>query len=148
MKRFSLWLKLAAGLQLLTALIHGVGLFVSPPTNNDTERRLFELMDSYRFDLGGGFHRTAAELTTGLSICFSLLCLLGALMNWYLLRKQPERDLIAGFINISLVVFGICFAWMVWFTFLPPIVLTGLIFVFLILARLTVKLSPLLPEKK
>ncbi|HET6979883.1 MAG TPA: hypothetical protein VFI24_26360 [Pyrinomonadaceae bacterium] len=141
MKRYSLWLRFAAGFQLLTALIHGVGLFVSPPPNNDTERQLFGLMDSYRFDLGGGFHRTAAELTTGLSICFSLLCLLGALVNWYLLRKQPGKDLIAGFININLIVFGICFAEMVWFTFLPPIVLTGLIFVFLILARFTISRS-------
>ena len=138
MKRFSLWLRLAAIFQLLTGLIHGVGLFISPPPNNDTERQLFELMNSYRFDLGGGFQRTAAELTTGLSVCFSLLCLMGALVNWYLLRKQPGKDVIAGFININLIVFGICFLEMVWFTFLPPIILTGLIFVFLILARLTV----------
>lgn len=137
MRRFSLWLRLATIFQLLTALIHGVGLFLSPPPNNDTERQLFALMDSYRFDLGGGFHRTAAELTTGLSACFSLLCLMGALVNWYLLRKQPGKDMIAGFIDINLIVFGICFAEMMWFTFLPPIILTGLIFIFLILARLT-----------
>jgi hypothetical protein len=138
MKRFSLWLRLAAIFQLLTGLIHSTSFFVSPPPNNDTERQLFELMNTYRFDLGAGIHRTTAELTTGLSICFSLLCLLGALMNWYLLRKQPGRDVIAGFININLIVFGICFVEMIWFTFLPPIILTGLIVLFLILARVTV----------
>lgn len=137
MKRFSLWLKLAAGFQLVTCLIHSVTLFLKPQPANDTERQLVALMN-YKFDFGAGFHRSMAEVTTALSACFCLVCLLGALMNWYLLRKEVGRDVMAGVININLVVFGLCFVVMCLFTFLPPITLTGLIFIFLILARITV----------
>jgi len=43
-----------------------------------------------------------------------------------------------GVIAIDLLVFGICFIVMAVFTFLPPIVLTGLIALFLTIALLDV----------
>ena len=43
-----------------------------------------------------------------------------------------------GIVWINLVVFGICFVMMLVFTFLPPIVLTGLITLFLMLAVITI----------
>jgi hypothetical protein len=46
-----------------------------------------------------------------------------------------------GFVGINLLVFGICFVMMLVFTFLPPVVMTGLIVVFLILGFLTIQSS-------
>jgi len=141
MKNYITWLKTASIFQFITAAIHTTTLFVTPLPNNETEKQLFTLMDTYSFDFGAGFYRTMSELTLPLSACFSLVCLLGALVNWHLLRKKAESEIIKGVININLIVFGICFGLMAAFTFLPPVVLTGLIFLFLIFSRLTLRKS-------
>ncbi len=138
MKKYTTWLKTALVFQFITAVIHATTLFLKPPPNNETEKQLFALMDTYKFDFGAGFHRTMGELTLALSACFCLVCLLGGLLNWYLLRKKVEPEIMKGVININLIVFGICFGLMATFTFLPPVILSGLIFLFLILSRLTI----------
>jgi hypothetical protein len=138
MKKYSTWLKTAAILQFTAAIIHAITLFVTLPPNNETEKQLFTLMDTYRFDFGAGFHRTMGELIFALSACFCLVCLLGSLLNGYLLRKKVGPGIMQGVINISLLVFGILFALTVMFAFLMPIILSGLIFLFLIFSRLAV----------
>ena len=139
MKKYATWLKTAAIFQFIAAVIHATTLFVTPPPNNETEKQLFTLMDTYKFDLGAGFYRTMGELTLALSTCFCLVCLLGGLLNWYLLRKKVEPEIMKGVITINLIVFGICFGLVATFTFLLPIILLGLIVLFLILSRLTIR---------
>ena len=134
MKRYRFWLWLAVVFLLLTALIHSVTLFLQPAAQNETERQLFDLMASYKQDFGAGFRRSTKELVTALSACFSFVCLLGGLTLAFLLRKQAEVPIMKGVVGIHVLVFGICFALMAVFTFLPPIVLTGLIFLSLLLA--------------
>lgn len=119
-------------------MVHTIGFFVKPEPVNDTERQLFDLVQNYRLDLGVGFHRAMGDLMTGLSMCFTLLFLFGCLMSFYLLHKRVAADVMKGVININLIIFGFCFAWMVVFTFLPPIILSGLVFAFLVAARLAV----------
>ena len=136
MNTYSFWLRAAAIVQVVTALIHSVSFIVSPEPANDTERQLLKLLESYKLDLGGGFHRSMGDLMTGLSMCFTLLYVFGGLIVFYLLRKRIEAGVMKGLINIYLVVFGFSFLWMVVFTFLPPIVLTGLVFVLLVVARI------------
>ena len=134
MKRYRFWLWLAVVFLLLTALIHSLTLFFQPAAQNETERQLFDLMASYKQDFGAGFKRSTKELVTALSACFSLVCLLGGLTLAFLLRKQAEVRIMKGVVGIHVLVFGICFAVMAVFTFLPPIVLTGLSFLSLLLA--------------
>lgn len=139
LKRYRFWLWTAVVLLLLNALIHSLTFFFFQPVpHNETERQLFELMTSYQQDLGAGFKRSTSDLVTALSACFSLVCLLGGLTLGFLLRKQAEVRIMKGVVGIHVLVFGICFAVMVAFTFLPPIVLTGLIFLSLLLAYLLV----------
>jgi len=138
LKRYTLWLWIAIVFMLLNAAIHSVTLFIQPEPQNETERQLTHLMTTYRNDFGAGFHPTTGNLVTALSSCFSLLCLLGGLMNGYLLKKKLGVEVMRGVIVIDLLVFGICFIVMAVFTFLPPIVLTGLIALFLSLALLAV----------
>src|SRR4029078_1833025 len=107
--------------------------FVELPPKNETEKQLFTLMDTYKFDFGAGFHRTMGELLFALSDCFCLVCLLGSLLNWYLLRKKLPAQTMEGVININLVVFGILLVLTIMFAFLLPIVQSGLIFLFLVL---------------
>lgn len=132
------WLWTAVVLLLLTALIHGTTLFLAPAPQNDTERQLIELMRDYKTDFGAGFRRSTKELFTALSACFSLVCLLGGLTLGYLARQPVESRILKGVVGVHALVFGICFGFMLVFTFLPPIVLTGLIFLSLVMTYLTI----------
>ena len=128
----------------VTALIHSLTLFFQPAPQGETQRQLFDLMANYKQDFGAGFKRSTKELVTALSACFSLVCLLGGLTLAFLLRKQADVRLLKGIVGIHGLVFGICFALMVVFTFLPPIVLTGLIFVSLVLSYFLIPRQPAL----
>ena len=127
----STWLKIAIALQLLTAFVHSLSFFSDPVAANDQEKMLIDLMYNYSMDLGAGYQRTMHEIVNALSACFSLVYLLGGAINWYLLRQNAEPRMLRGLLTIQLAVFGFAFALMVIYTFLPPIVLTGLVFVFL-----------------
>ena len=134
LKRYTFWLWVAVAFQLLTVLAHSSSFLVTPVPNNETERQLLDLMTNYQMDMGAGLHRSMRNLFNALSACFSLLYALGALTNFYLLRKRVDADLVRGFLLIQLLVFGITFGVMALLTFLPPITLTGLVFLFLALA--------------
>jgi len=142
LKRYSLWLWAAIAFMLLNATIHSVTLFIQPAPQNETERQLNQLMTTYRNDFGAGFHPTTQNLFTALSSCFSLLCLLGGLTNAYLLKKQVNAGVMHGVVLINFLVFTICFVVMAVFTFLPPIILTGLIALFLGLALVSLLSAP------
>jgi hypothetical protein len=139
LKRYTFWLWMAVVFMLLTGAVHSISLFVHPVPANEVERQLIELMTTYKNDFGAGFHPTMGNLFTALSSCFSLLCLLGGLTNAYLLKKKIHAGILKGFVWINLLVFGICFVMMLVFTFLPPIVLTGLIVLFLALTLITIR---------
>lgn len=141
LKRYRFWLWAAVVFLLLTALIHASTLFIQPAPQNETERQLLGLMTGYKQDFGGGFQRSMKELFTALSACFSLVCLLGGLTLGFLTKAKADVRILRGVVGVHVLVFGICFGVMVAFTFLPPIVLTGLIFVSLLIAFLVMPRS-------
>jgi len=138
LRRYTFWLTAAVLFQLLTALIHAVSLFVRPTPADEIERQMMEAVFTVRLDPGSGFSPTFWNLFTAASSCISLLCLLGGLVNGWLLIKHAEPNLMRGIIAINVGVFGICFLVMIFFTFLLPIILTGLIFVNLLTALLVI----------
>lgn len=138
-KYFSIWLWGTIILQLLTAVFHSLSFFMTPEPKNETEKQLLELTSGYKPDAGMGFNPSFADLFTGLSLCFTLICLFGALLNWYLKRKNIAADLWKGILLIEGIIFGAVFAAMLAFTFFPPVVCTGLIFIFITASYLTVK---------
>jgi hypothetical protein len=133
LKRYTFWLWAAVVFQFLTAVLHGIGVVSGLQPSNDAERHLIEMINSTRLEADGVFTPSFANLFTALSSCFSLLCLLGGLTNAYLLKRGP-REIMNGILPINILVFGACFAIMLCFTFLPPIVSTGLIFVCLLVS--------------
>ena len=142
LKRYTFWLWIAIAFLLLNTIIHSATLFIQPAPQNEIERQLNHLMTTYHNDFGAGFHPTPQNLFTALSSCFSLLCLLGALMNAYLVRKRVSTEIMRGVLAIDLLVFGICFVVVAIFTFLLPIILTGLIVLFLALAFIALLREP------
>ena len=126
-------------LLFLTALIHASTFFIPPPPpQNDTERQLLELLANYKQDFGAGFQRTMNDIFLALSACFSLVSFLGGLTLCYVARKQIALGILKGIVGIHVLVFGIYFGVMAAFTFLPPIILTGLIFLSLLVTYLLI----------
>jgi hypothetical protein len=142
LKRYRFWLWVAVVFLFLTALIHATTLFLQPAAQNETERQLFDLMSGYKQNFGAGFKRSTKELVTALSACFSLVCLLGGLTLGFLLRKRADVRIMKGVVGIHVLVFGICFAVLVVFAFLLPIVLIGLIFLCLLLTYVLIPRQP------
>jgi ABC-type cobalt transport system substrate-binding protein len=138
MKKYTFWIKTAAVFMLLNAFIHSITLFVEFAPEDATGKQLVDLLTNYHPDLGPIFHPSFGNLLTALSSCFSLLCLLGGLLLFYLAKKIPDTGIWKGILNINLIVFGVCFAVMLVFTFLVPVAFSGLIFLSLVAARLTV----------
>ncbi len=138
-KRFSIWIWAAIIMQLLTAAFHSMSFFVKPVPQNDTEKQLLDLVSNYKPDAGMGFHPSFSELFTGLSISFTLICLFGAALNWYLKKKQLPADTWKGLLLIEALVYGALFLAMLFFTFFPPVICTGMIFVFVLGAYFSAK---------
>ena len=127
LKRYRFWLIAAVLFQFLNAILHSLSFLVNPNLKNDTERQIHELITTYREDMGAGFHRTFLELFTALSACYPLLCLLGGFTLGYLVLKQVDVEILRGVVLINLIIFTVMFVIMFAFTFLPPIVMSGLI---------------------
>lgn len=130
-KKFSFWIWGTIVAQILTAAFHSLSFFMNPEPANDTEKQLFDLVNNYKPDAGMGFNPSFASLFTGLSLCFTLICLFGAVLNWYLNRKNITADLWKGVLMIQIIIFGAVFAAMLAFTFAPPVICTFLIFIFI-----------------
>ena len=137
LNQYSFWLKTSIILQVITAAAHSMSFFFTPEGSTHQERLLIDLMQNYRTDMGAGFSPSTMNIMTAFSACFALLYLMGALVNGYLLRRKTDIVTMKGIITINLVVFGVCFMVMALNTFLPPIVMTGMVFLSLIVSRLT-----------
>jgi metal-dependent HD superfamily phosphatase/phosphodiesterase len=133
-RRHTFWLWLAVVFQLLNAVAHSLSFFITQVPTNETERQLLELMGNYQLDMGAGFHRTTHQLFTALSACFPLFYLLGALNNIYCLKTRVEPRVLRALLAIQAIVFGIALGVIIVFAFLPPIVLSGLVFLSLAVA--------------
>lgn len=136
LRRYTFWLTAAIIFMFLTAAAHSLSFFVAPELENDKDRQLHELLHNYYHDMGAGFHRSFFDLFTALSACYPMLCVLGGLTLGYLLWKNVSPELMKGILLINVFIFGICLIVMVVFTFLPPIIMTALIFGNLLLAYL------------
>ena len=114
-------------LQFLTAFFHALSFLSSPRATNETEKQLIDLMVGYKQDMGMGISRSTYDLFKGLSTCFAFICILGGWINLYFLKTNLDATHWKGLLRIESIVFGAVFIAMMVFTFLPPIVLTGMI---------------------
>jgi hypothetical protein len=135
LRSYLFWLRFTFVVQLICAGIHSISLFIGPQPETDTERQMLDLM-SIKNDMGAGFNPSMLDFFLALSSCFTFLYLLGGLINLYLVRRRVDVSLLAGIVNINLIVFTPCFLIMTFMTFLPPVILTGLVTFGLIATRL------------
>jgi len=139
MRNYSFWLKAAIISQSMTGIFHVLGIISGSKPNNDTEKTLLDLMQNYKFDLGSGFLHSMDDIKLAFSISFALLLFFSAALNFYLLKTNIAPNILKGVIVINLLTYILCFITMAMFTFLPPIVCTGLITLFLMIALLQIR---------
>ena len=134
LRSYIFWTRAFIVIAILTALVHSISFFVKPVAANETEEQLIHLMATYKMDAGSGFHPSMRDLFNALSSCFTLVYFLGGLTTWYLLNKKVDAEILKGISGIQLVIFGAAFVIMLLLTFLPPVILTGLTFLFISLS--------------
>ena len=125
---FSIWIWFTIIMQVLTAVFHSISFFAKAKPRNDTEKQLVDLMKDYKLDMGAGIKRTFYNLFIGVSTSFTIIYIFGALINWYFLKQGTTLDIWHGFMLIQMIVYGAIFGLQLRYTFLPPIILTGLVF--------------------
>lgn len=133
-KKYEFWLLAAAIMQCFTGAMHTLGIVMGSKPSNAEEAELLDLMNSYKMDMGAGFHHTMQDIMTSFSISFALLLFFAAFLTFFLHRQKLDDRTMHGVIIINLIIFLICFVTMAKFTFLPPIICCGLIFIFLLIA--------------
>lgn len=128
---FSFWIWGTIIAQLLTAFFHSLS-FISPAKpRNEMEKQLVEITTKYKLDMGAGIKRSFYNLFIGVSSCFTIIYILGATLNWYFVKTGISADVWKGLLLIQLIAYSIVFILQVRFTFLPPIIVTGLVVLFL-----------------
>ncbi len=130
-ENFSFWIWGTIIAQFLTASFHSLS-FISPAKpRNEQEKQLIHINRNYKIDMGGGIRRSFYNLFIGVSSCFTMIYLLGGALNWYFLRSGIGASTWSGLLLIQLIAYGMVFLLQVKFTFWPPIIVTGLVFLFL-----------------
>ncbi|MGE5107688.1 MAG: LIC_13387 family protein, partial [Sphingobacteriales bacterium] len=112
---------------------------ISPSPKNNTEKQMLDLIMNYKMDLGAGFERSWYQIYTSISICFTFLFLSFATVNWFFKKMNIGAGLWRGLLLIETILFGLVLLVTVTFTFLPPIICTGLIFLFALGSYLSAK---------
>jgi hypothetical protein len=131
LENFSFWIWAIIIAQFLTAFFHSLSFIAKPNPKNETEKQLIDLLENYKMNMGGGIKRSFGQLFIGVSTCFTFIYILGGTMNLYFLKSSINADVWKGFLLIQLITYGIIFLLQVRFTFWPPIIVTGLVFLFL-----------------
>lgn len=131
-----LFYKLGSYGLILFALLHSLSFFSDPAKllTNDEDKRVWQLIQTHVFNLGG-MSTTTESLLTGFNLYLTAFTLFTGLLNLLLIKVFINN---AVFLKpaavLNLVMLGAL--WVITFIFfhLPPLILFGLSWVFFLLA--------------
>lgn len=126
---FSFWIWFTIIMQVLTAIFHSLSFVSKARPRDEKEVQLMDLLKNYKMDMGAGIKRSFYNLFIGVSVCFTLIFIFGAVINWYFLKQGTPLEIWHGLMLIQMIVYGIIFLLQLRFTFLPPIIVSGLVFI-------------------
>ncbi len=131
-RKFSFWIWGTIIFQWFTAALHSTAVFIAPKPEitDEKEKLLVDLAANFKKDYGAGFVRSYDDFVFAVSLSFTIFFLFSGFVNWWLNKKKISGEVWRGLLLIQVITFGIVFITMLLFTFLPPIVCTGFIFLF------------------
>ena len=135
MKLFRISINASVFFLILSGIIHSVSFIVQPQPENDTERQMLDLVNTFKMDMGAGFIRTFHQIFLFFSACFTLILFFGGILLYYLNKNNISKQLMAGTLNIYLVFYGILYILLWTLAFLPPILCMTFVFVSLVFSR-------------
>jgi hypothetical protein len=139
MKLFKIAINASWIFLILTGLLHSLSFIVKQEPSNDTEKQMLDLIQNYQMDLGNGFLRSFHDIYLSMSISFTMLCIFGGILLYYLNKNRISKIAMTGVLNIYLIFYGVLYLAMWKFTFLPPIVCVTFIFLSLVVSRMSIK---------
>jgi len=120
---------------LAAAHLLGHVTMVGATGDDETERRMLELMRSHQQDFGWGFVRSMMDLVAGFSLAFAVLAAGIGLLNLVLLRHmRAVPDLLRSAAVVNAGVCGVMTGVALRYWFIAPLAFLALAFVCFVLA--------------
>lgn len=139
MFNYRLFFKIGSWALIITGLLHSLSFINDPVATNDTEKQFFDLMKTYKFDLGNGFHRTFWELMAFFNFAPTLFSIFGGIVNLYVLKHWGETPRFKGYLYLNTACWALFAIPLMGFTFLTPMICWGVAVLMFILASLLYK---------
>ena len=107
--------------QLVSVAVHFFGMSRQHDPAGGQEKMLYDLMHSYRFDLGAGFIRTMSDFLTGFGVVYGVFVLFLGLINVFAIRQAGDSRFLRSLCWLNVLCMAAVAAIAFKFFFLPPL---------------------------
>lgn len=107
--------------QLLSVAVHFFGMSRQHAPAGGQEKMLYDLMHTYRFDLGAGFVRTMSDFLTGFGLVYGVFVLFLGLINVFAIRQAANSRFLPSLCWLNVLCMAAVSAIAFKFFFLPPL---------------------------
>ena len=124
-------------IQLLSVLVHFLGMLRKRVPANDQERMLSDLLHSYKFNLGAGFVRSTSEFLAGFGLVYGVFVLFFGLINLFAIRQADNSHFLRTLCWLNALCMAIVTAIAFKFFFLIPLLFSLIPFLAFLGAAMT-----------
>ena len=107
--------------QLISVAVHFLGVLSNRAPSDDQGKMLYDLMHSYRFNLGAGFVRTMSDFFLGFGLVYGVFILFFALINLFAIRQAESSRFLRSLCWLNVMCMAAVAAIAFKFFFLPPL---------------------------
>lgn len=107
--------------QLISVAVHFLGVLSNRAPSDDQGKMLYDLMHSYRFNLGAGFVRTMSDFFLGFGLVYGVFILFFALINLFAIRQAESSRFLRSLCWLNVMSMAAVAAIAFKFFFLPPL---------------------------
>lgn len=123
--------------QLVSVAVHFFGMSRKHEPASGQEKMLYDLMHTYKFDLGTGFVRTMSDFLTGFGLVYGVFVLFLGLINVFAIRQAGDSCFLRSLCWLNAMCMGTVAALAFKFFFLPPLLFAVVPFLAFLGAALT-----------
>ena len=123
--------------QLISVAVHFFGMSRKHEPAGGQEKKLYDLMHSYMFDLGAGFVRTMSDFLTGFGLVYGVFILFLGLINLVAIHQAGDSRFLRSLCWLNMMCMAAIAAIGFKFFFLPPFLFSFVPFLAFLGAALT-----------